>query len=56
MPKVIYTCILGSLAKLVKSHLGIIAHQLLTERSVRRIKEGTSAVLLESCLDEKVVG
>ena len=51
-----------NLAKLVKIFLGIIVRQHHTdwketngiaERAVRRIKEGTSAVLLQSGLDEK---
>ena len=50
-----------NLANLVKNYHGIIVHQRLTdltrngiaERAVRRIKEGTSAVLLQSGLDEK---
>ena len=50
----------GSLAKLVKSIPRIIVHLSLTvqkqmgvlKRAVRRVKEGTSAVLLQSGLDE----
>ena len=52
-----------NLAKLVKNYLGIIAHLRLTAprsetngiagRAARRIKEGTSTVLLHSSLDEK---
>ena len=52
----------------MKNYVGIIVHQRLTvskqrpetngiaERAVRRMKEGTSAVLFQSGLDEKVVG
>ena len=50
-----------SLAKPVRNALGIIVHRRLTvpkrmggtQRAVRRIKEGTSAVLLQSGLDDK---
>ena len=52
---------LWNLVEHVKIYHGIIVHQRLTvlrrtvfaERAVRRIKEGTSAVLLQSGLDEK---
>ena len=52
-----------NLAKLVKLFLGIIVRRhhrsetkRIAERAVRRIKEGTSAVLLQSGLDGKMVG
>ena len=53
-----------SLAKPVKTFLGIIVRRHLTiqkqmgllKRAVRRITEGISAVLLQSGLDEKMVG
>ena len=58
-PKVIYTP--WNLANPVKNYPGIIVRQHLTvqrqivllKKAVRRIKEGTSAVLLQSGLDEK---
>ena len=61
-PKVVFTTIPINLAKLVKIYPGIIyftstTHRSETnriaERAVRRIQEGTSAVLLRSGLDEK---
>ena len=53
-----------NLAKLVKIFPGIVVRRHHTdqktngiaERAVRRVKEGTSAVLLQSGLDEKLVG
>ena len=53
-----------NLAKVVKIFPGIIVHRPphrsetngIAERAVRRVKEGTSAVLLQSGLNEKLVG
>ena len=47
-----------NLASLVKTHHGIIPHREtngIAEGAVRRIEGGTSAVLLQSGLDEKLV-
>ena len=60
-PKVIYTDNSLEFGNVVKNYLGIIVRQRhkksetngIAERTVRRVKEGISAVLLQSGLDEK---